>query len=103
MAEQKQKKAGLTISLGRRPKVLLLGNGMNRVYGGASWAGLLEKINRTSFTADQVKSMPFPHAGGFAEPGPGGCFPPGPAAGADPMRGPSLAGGAAAASAGDAL
>ena len=34
MAEQKQKKAGLTISLGRRPKVLLLGNGMNRVYGG---------------------------------------------------------------------
>ncbi len=44
------------------------------------WAGLLEKINRTSFTADQVKSMPFPHAGGFAEPGPGGCFPPGPAA-----------------------
>ena len=60
MAEQKQKKAGLTISLGRRPKVLLLGNGMNRVYGGASWAGLLEKINRTSFTADQVKSMPFP-------------------------------------------
>ena len=46
MAEQKQKKAGLTISLGRRPKVLLLGNGMNRVYGGASWAGLLEKISR---------------------------------------------------------
>ena len=40
--------------------MLLLGNGMNRVYGGASWAGLLEKINRTSFTADQVKSMPFP-------------------------------------------
>ena len=39
MAEQKQKKAGLTISLGRRPKVLLLGNGMTRVYGGASWRG----------------------------------------------------------------
>ena len=50
MAEQKQKKAGLTISLGRRPKVLLLGNGMNRVYGGASWAGLLEKINREEKT-----------------------------------------------------
>ncbi|MFR2156464.1 MAG: hypothetical protein ACLS43_04710 [Evtepia gabavorous] len=45
MAEQKQKKAGLTISLGRRPKVLLLGNGMNglwrRLLGGAA-----EKINR---------------------------------------------------------
>ena len=65
MAEQKQKKAGLTISLGRRPKVLLLGNGMNRVYGGASWAGLLEKISRTSFTADQVKSMPFPMQAGL--------------------------------------
>ena len=59
MAEQKQKKAGLTISLGRRPKVLLLGNGMNRVYGGASWAGLLEKINRTSFTACMGKGMDF--------------------------------------------
>ena len=100
MAEQKQKKAGLTISLGRRPKVLLLGNGMNRVYGGASWAGLLEKIN---LYRRPGKVHALSHAGGFAEPGPGGCFPPGPAAGADPMRGPSLAGGAAAASAGDAL
>ncbi len=50
----------LTIFPGRRPKVLLLGNGINRVYGGASWTGLLEKINRTAFTTDQVKSMPFP-------------------------------------------
>lgn len=50
----------LTISPGYRPKVLLLGNGLNRVYGGASWAGLLEKINRTTFTTEQVKSMPFP-------------------------------------------
>ena len=50
----------LVISTRRRPRVLLLGNGLNRVYGGASWAGLLEKINRTSFTAEQVKSMPFP-------------------------------------------
>ena len=37
----------LTISPHRRPKVLLLGNGMNRVFGGASWSGLLEKINRS--------------------------------------------------------
>ena len=40
--------------------MLLLGNGMNRVYGGASWTGLLEKINRTAFTTEQVKGMPFP-------------------------------------------
>ena len=50
----------LSISPRRRPKVLLLGNGLNRVYGGTSWAGLLEKINRTSFTPEQVKSMPCP-------------------------------------------
>ncbi len=50
----------LSIVPHRRPKVLLLGNGLNRVYGGASWAGLLDKINRTSFTAEQVKSLPFP-------------------------------------------
>ena len=50
----------LTISPRRRPKVLLLGNGMNRVFGGASWSGLLEKINRTDFTADQIKGLPFP-------------------------------------------
>ena len=60
MAEQKQRRHPLTISRRRRPKVLLLGNGMNRVYGGASWVGLLEKINRTEFTTGQVKSLPFP-------------------------------------------
>lgn len=60
MAEQKQKQMSLTISSRRRPKVLLLGNGLNRVYGGASWTGLLEKINRTEFTTEQVKSLPFP-------------------------------------------
>ena len=60
MANDTRTKSPLTISLHRRPKVLLLGNGMNRVYGGASWAGLLEKINRTHYTTEQVKSMPFP-------------------------------------------
>lgn len=50
----------LTIHRHARPQVLLLGNGMNRVYGGASWAGLLQKINRTDFTTEQVKSIPFP-------------------------------------------
>ncbi len=60
MADQRQSNLPLTISIHRRPKVLLLGNGMNRVYGGASWTGLLEKINRTEFTTEQVKGMPFP-------------------------------------------
>ena len=50
----------LTIAPSRRPKVLLLGNGLNRVYGGASWAGLLSQINRTSYTSDQVKGIPMP-------------------------------------------
>ena len=50
----------LTIQPQTRPQVLLLGNGMNRVYGGASWAGLLQKINRTSFTPEEVKSIPLP-------------------------------------------
>lgn len=50
----------LNIQPGRRPKVLLLGNGINRVYGGSSWAGLLDRINRTEFTQEQVKSIPFP-------------------------------------------
>jgi hypothetical protein len=44
----------------RHPKVLLLGNGLNRVYGGASWAGLLARINRTSYTPEQVKGLPLP-------------------------------------------
>lgn len=45
---------------GRRPRVLLLGNGLNRVYGGASWSGLLEKINRTDYTQEQIKTIPLP-------------------------------------------
>jgi len=50
----------LFISPDHRPKVLLLGNGMNRVYGGASWAGLLQKLNRTGYTPDEVSSIPLP-------------------------------------------
>lgn len=50
----------LLIPPGHRPRVLLLGNGLNRVYGGASWTGLLEEINRTHFTTEQVRSLPFP-------------------------------------------
>ena len=54
------KKEILTISPDRRPRVLLLGNGLNRVYGGASWAGLLARINRTEYTPDQVRGIPMP-------------------------------------------
>lgn len=50
----------LQMPAGRRPRVLLLGNGLNRVYGGASWSGLLEKINRTEYTQEQIKTIPLP-------------------------------------------
>lgn len=60
MKKTNTKHPPLTISGDARPKVLLLGNGMNRVYGGASWAGLLSRLNRTSYTLQQVKSMPMP-------------------------------------------
>ena len=52
--------APLLLPPGRRPRVLLLGNGLNRVFGGASWTGLLREINRTHFTTEQVRSLPFP-------------------------------------------
>ena len=57
---KKPHSAPLVLPPGHRPRVLLLGNGLNRVYGGASWTGLLEEINRTHFTTEQVRSLPFP-------------------------------------------
>ncbi|MDD7288826.1 MAG: hypothetical protein PUH00_03795 [Clostridiales bacterium] len=60
MRKQRKQEGTLRIPHSRRPQVLLLGNGLNRVYGGASWAGLLEKINRTAFTPEQVKGIPLP-------------------------------------------
>ena len=60
MEEKADTRALLSIPPGRRPQVLLLGNGLNRVYGGASWAGLLARINRTEFTPEQVKGIPLP-------------------------------------------
>ena len=60
MRKQRKQEGMLRIPHSRRPQVLLLGNGLNRVYGGASWAGLLEKINRTAFTPEQVKGIPLP-------------------------------------------
>lgn len=60
MAAKKTGSNRLFIPHGARPKVLLLGNGLNRVYGGASWAGLLDRMNRTGFTQEQVKGIPMP-------------------------------------------
>lgn len=57
---EKEKYPPLRLPQGRRPRVLLLGNGLNRVYGGASWSGLLEKINRTDYTQEQIKTIPLP-------------------------------------------
>ena len=54
------KSENLIIRPDRRPRVLLLGNGLNRVYGGASWAGLLARINRTDYSPEQVKGIPMP-------------------------------------------
>lgn len=60
MNDGKEKHLPLRLPQGRRPRVLLLGNGLNRVYGGASWAGLLQKINCTDYTPEQAKSLPLP-------------------------------------------
>lgn len=57
---EKRKTQPLIIPQRRRPKVLLLGNGLNRVLGGASWQGLLDRINKTQYSTEQVKGMPFP-------------------------------------------
>ena len=45
------------------PQVLLLGNGLNRAFGGESWEGLIEnfwKNDRVSHEDPQVKGIPFP-------------------------------------------
>lgn len=43
------------------PKVLLLGNGPNRVYGGTSWMDALQAVNRTSFDLHHLDlSVPYP-------------------------------------------
>jgi len=53
----------LRLAYGQVPKVLLLGNGINRAYGFASWDEMIESI-RTKDLSDRekecVKNIPYP-------------------------------------------
>ena len=49
----------MQIECGRVPKVLLLGNGINRAYDFASWDGLIEFIRTKELTDDEKKSMDY--------------------------------------------
>ena len=51
------------IEYGKIPKVLLLGNGINRAYGYASWGDLIESISTTKLSDAEKESMtnvPYP-------------------------------------------
>lgn len=53
----------LQLSYGQIPKVLLLGNGINRSYGFASWDSLIESIQTKDLTLEETKSLknvPYP-------------------------------------------
>ena len=45
---------------GERPKVLLLGNGIPRAFGGESWNELLKKISDKSYSFTITDDMPMP-------------------------------------------
>ena len=49
----------MQIECGRVPKVLLMGNGINRAYDFASWDGLIESIRTKELTDDEKKSMDY--------------------------------------------
>lgn len=71
MAEQKQKKAGLTISLGVGPKCCCWARDdqglWRRLLGGAAGKDQPDVLYRRPGKVHALS-----HAGGFAEPGPGG-------------------------------
>lgn len=51
------------IKITERPKILLLGNGINRSFGNASWSSLLAKISCTSHNTSRerlINELPFP-------------------------------------------
>ncbi|MBQ6479170.1 MAG: hypothetical protein IJI44_07385 [Erysipelotrichaceae bacterium] len=58
----KLKEKEFKIHSGNRPRVLLLGNGLNRSFGGVSWDGLLDEIkDKESFRSDACNYlMPMP-------------------------------------------
>ena len=46
-----------------RPQILLIGNGVERAYGSASWDKLIDLINVRKFneeTRDEINKLPFP-------------------------------------------
>ena len=57
------KESKLQIAYGQVPKVLLLGNGINRAYGFASWDDLIKSISTKNLNAqemDIIKTIPYP-------------------------------------------
>ena len=53
----------LQLAYGQVPKVLLLGNGINRAYGFASWDELIESIRTKDLSnseKENVKNVPYP-------------------------------------------
>ena len=53
----------LYIKYGERPKVLMMGNGINKAYGFASWDGLIESVRTKDFSALELKGLkrvPYP-------------------------------------------
>ena len=48
------------IQLGKRPKVLLLGNGINRAFTNYEWGNLLDKISCDSIEEEILEQLPFP-------------------------------------------
>ncbi len=53
----------MRIEYGQTPSVLLLGNGINRAYGFASWDGLIRSIQTKKLTKEELKCLnkvPYP-------------------------------------------
>lgn len=52
-----------SIPYGTRPKILLLGNGINRAFGSDSWGDILGRISCGTYTKKEIellKGMPYP-------------------------------------------
>lgn len=57
---KKNKLLNLTIPWDRRPRILFLGNGMSRAFGGSSWEDIIREINYTGTDLTEIKKAPFP-------------------------------------------
>lgn len=52
-----------SIPYGKRPRVLLLGNGINRAFGNSSWGDILDKMSCGAYSEKEIKklkTMPYP-------------------------------------------